>query len=154
MRKYLIVLLSSVYAALCNAQILVSPAQLENTKWELTSRKIGSVIEYQQNGDILRLTFTRESIIYYKYYGALDESNEFTHSYYMSPSVPSYSNFNYSNIGKDIKGEYMVYRNPKTGRIDYYTVSSYSNNELVLFHKVAPNTIGARDVYLRYKRIK
>ena len=38
--------------------------------------------------------------------------------------------------------------------VDYYTVISFTDDELILFHKAKPETIPGIDVYIKYRRIK
>lgn len=57
-------------------------------------------------------------------------------------------------VGKERKGRYIVLYYPKVNDVDYYTVTSFTDDELVLFHKARPESMPSIDVYVRYERIK
>ena len=74
--------------------------------------------------------------------------------YYITNETPSYSVFYKNYVGQERRGRYIVVYYPKVNEVDYYTVMSFTDDELVLFHKAKPETIPGIDVYIKCKRIR
>ena len=71
-------------------------------------------------------------------------------------NVNSYMQFTETCIvdGQERRGRYLVVYYPKVNEVDYYTVMSFTDDELVMFHKAKPETIPGIDVYIKCKRIR
>lgn len=75
------------------------------------------------------------------------------YSYYISNTIPSYTCFDRSKVGVNSIGKYIVEYNDIRNEVDYYTIISFNNDEMVWFHKAKEGTIPGYDVYVKYKRI-
>jgi hypothetical protein len=128
------------------AQIEINNTQLAGTKWEEVEPVVRNINSYIQ--------FTETCITDSIYYSTLEKSYSGSKEYYITNEIPSYSVFYKNLVGQDRKGRYIVVYNPKVNEVDYYTIVSFTDDELVLFHKAKPETIPGIDVYIKCKRIK
>lgn len=154
MKKVLVLIVSFTLALQCDAQIEVQVSQLEGTKWERVLLKIGDVVEYPKDNDVVTIAFSKDSLTYDLFYGHYRKSTIFSHPYYIATNKPSYDSFHFDNVGKNDKGCYIVKYNNVLNEIDYYEITSFTSNEMVLFHKGKPKAIPRRDVYIMYKRLQ
>ena len=76
----------------------------------------------------------------------------FQKQYYISDVEPT-DIFEQANVGVNRKGKYIILYNDKTKEVEYYTVISASDEELVLFHKANKNAIPNLDALITYKKI-
>lgn len=136
----------------CRAQqVQVSTNQLNGTKWEVVSRKIRNIVETPQ--EVNNLIFKKDILTWSTYYWRIDKVNSNSHKYYITDTLPSYNEFNHKLVGTNCIGKYIVLNNAKIKEIDYYTIISFCEDSLVLYHKAKPNTIPGLDVYITYKRV-
>ena len=148
--KLLIVVLFATI--LCNAQVTVSTSQLNGTEWELVSRTILNEELYPDEGDVTTVTFTMSAYCDSCYYGLIDMDRVLRYSYYISNTIPSYTYFDNTKVGVNSIGKYIVEYNDIRNEVDYYTILSFNNDEMLLFHKAKEGTIPGYDVYVKYKR--
>lgn len=150
MKKYIFLFISIVYSIMCNAQIDIKTSQLLGKKWE-------RVLPAQMTkGDTIFLEFTETRIVISDYYRRQEEDRflQLLRDYYITDKLPSYSEFKRKYVGKERKGCYIVFYNDKVNEIDYWTVLSLTDDELVLYHKAYPGAVPNRDIKIVYKRVK
>ena len=129
-----------------SAQIEIDHSQLIGTKWQRIEPVVRNVNSYMQ--------FTETCIVDSIYYSTLEKSASGSKEYYITNETPSYSVFYKNDVGQERRGRYLVVYYPKVNEVDYYTVMSFTDDELVLFHKAKPGTIPGIDVYIKCKRIR
>ena len=129
-----------------SAQIEIDNSQLIGTKWQRIEPVVRNVNSYMQ--------FTETCIVDSIYYSTLEKSASGSKEYYITNETPSYSVFYKNDVGQERRGRYIVVYYPKVNEVDYYTVMSFTDDELVLFHKAKPGTIPGIDVYIKCKRIR
>ena len=129
-----------------SAQIEIDHSQLIGTKWQRIEPVVRNVNSYMQ--------FTETCIVDSIYYSTLEKSASGSKDYYITNETPSYSVFYKNDVGQERRGRYLVVYYPKVNEVDYYTVMSFTDDELVLFHKAKPGTIPGIDVYIKCKRIR
>lgn len=71
----------------------------------------------------------------------------------MSDIEPCDYSFDKSNVGVNDEGKYIVVYNEKTDEVDYYTVMSFTDEEMVLFRKAKKDQVPNLDVYITFKRV-
>jgi hypothetical protein len=146
MKKIAISLLFLLCTHIAKAQVDISTSQLIDTKWE----KIISGSKY----DSTTTLFTIDEMIDSTYNSLLEVSTIRSLNYYITNELPSYYKFYSNYVGQERRGRYLVVYYPKVNEVDYYTVMSFTDDELVLFHKAKPGTIPGIDVYIKCKRIR
>ncbi len=133
----------------CNAQELISTKQLDGTQWKVVSRTIKDKKEVPNETHTIKFSMSvlSDSIIFpnRKVMG-------FQKQYYISDVEPT-DIFEQANVGVNRKGKYIILYNDKTKEVEYYTVISASDEELVLFHKANKNAIPNLDALITYKKI-
>ncbi len=129
-----------------NAQIEISNSQLVGIKWEKTEPLVKETTS--------TLLFTETCYIDSTYDFTLEKSYTGSKEYYITNDLPSYLVFYKKYVGQERKGCYIVEYNSKMHEVDYYTVISFTGDELILFHKAKPETIPGIDVYIKYRRVK
>ena len=129
-----------------SAQIEIDNSQLIGTKWQRIEPVVRNVNSYMQ--------FTETCIVDSIYYSTLEKSASGSKDYYITNETPSYSVFYKNYVGQERRGRYIVVYYPKVNEVDYYTVMSFTDDELVLFHKAKPGTIPGIDVYIKCKRVR
>ena len=129
-----------------SAKIEIDLSQLIDTKWE----KIISGSKY----DSTTTLFTIDEMIDSTYNSLLEVSTIRSLNYYITNELPSYYKFYSKYVGQERRGRYIVVYYPKVNEVDYYTVMSFTDDELVLFHKAKPGTIPGIDVYIKCKRVR
>jgi hypothetical protein len=146
MKKIAISLLFLLCTHIAKAQVDISTSQLIGTKWQRIEPVVRNVNSYMQ--------FTETCIVDSIYYSTLEKSASGSKDYYITNETPSYSVFYKNYVGQERRGRYLVVYYPKVNEVDYYTVMSFTDDELVLFHKAKPGTIPGIDVYIKCKRIR
>ena len=146
MKKIAISLLFLLCTHIAKAQVDISTSQLIGTKWQRIEPVVRNVNSYMQ--------FTETCIVDSIYYSTLEKSASGSKEYYITNETPSYSVFYKNYVGQERRGRYIVVYYPKVNEVDYYTVMSFTDDELVLFHKAKPGTIPGIDVYIKCKRIR
>lgn len=146
MKKIAISLLFLLCTHIAKAQVDISTSQLIGTKWQRIEPVVRNVNSYMQ--------FTETCIVDSIYYSTLEKSASGSKDYYITNETPSYSVFYKNYVGQERRGRYLVVYYPKVNEVDYYTVMSFTDDELVLFHKAKPGTIPGIDVYIKCKRVR
>lgn len=146
MKKIAISLLFLLCTHIAKAQVDISTSQLIGTKWQRIEPVVRNVNSYMQ--------FTETCIVDSIYYSTLEKSASGSKDYYITNETPSYSVFYKNYVGQERRGRYIVVYYPKVNEVDYYTVMSFTDDELVMFHKAKPETIPGIDVYIKCKRIR
>lgn len=146
MKRFIILLFGIVSSIMINAQVEVSTSQLAGIKWKRNSPLA--------KGDSITMVFTETEFTDTIYYSLLDKTSYRALNYYITDELQSYNTFHMDYVGKERKGRYIVLYYPKVNDVDYYTVTSFTDDELVLFHKARPESMPSIDVYVRYERIK
>ena len=118
--KKTILIICTLFAFIVNAksQVLISTSDLKGTKW-------------QHQGDYVKgsnsyLEFNEGEWIDHDSYGCL------TYAYYLSDYIDT--KFDWSKVGKNTKGRYLIQIYPKDGSIMCFSIQSFSktNGEMVL----------------------
>lgn len=146
MKKIFLIALSFILPFKIMAQVKISTSQLVGTKWE----RIEPVSKWETN----RAMFSEKRFSDTSYNELLNNSITRSLEYYITDEIPVKNKFTRTNVGKERKGKYIVLYYPKIKEVDYLTVISLTDTELILFHKAKPNAIPAIDVYLKYKKIE
>lgn len=146
MKKIAISLLFLLCTHIAKAQVDISTSQLIGTKWQRIEPVVRNVNSYMQ--------FTETCIVDSIYYSTLEKSASGSKDYYITNETPSYSVFYKNYVGQERRGRYLVVYYPKVNEVDYYTVMSFTDDELVLSHKAKPGTIPGIDVYIKCKRVR
>jgi len=146
MKKIAISLLFLLCTHIAKAQVDICTSQLIGTKWQRIEPVVRNVNSYMQ--------FTETCIVDSIYYSTLEKSASGSKDYYITNETPSYSVFYKNYVGQERRGRYLVVYYPKVNEVDYYTVMSFTDDELVLFHKAKPETIPGIDVYIKCKRVR
>ncbi len=135
MKKIAISLLFLLCTHIAKAQVDISTSQLIDTKWE----KIISGAKY----DSTTTLFTIDEMIDSTYNSLLEVSTIRSLNYYITNELPSYYKFYSKYVGQERRGRYLVVYYPKVNEVDYYTVMSFTDDE-----------IPGIDVYIKCKRIR
>ena len=134
------------FAIVGKAQVDVSTSQLAGIKWNKVSPK--------SKWETITMMFTETDFTDTAYNSLLDKTSNGSLSYYITDELPSYSVFHSDYVGKERTGCYIVMYYPKVNDVDYFTVVSFTDDELVLFHKAKPDPVPGLDMYIKYERIK
>lgn len=114
---------------------------------------------------ILNFTST-ESLVSKIYFKEEKEVSEHKLEYYLSETpLTSYDvdSFDSQRVGMSLNGRYIIIRSThifehpiKTvlKSVDYYLIESIEDDELKLFHKTKPKSVGGRDISITFKRMK
>ena len=146
--KSLLIITSFFMATMCSAQVQISTNLLDNTQWVIASRKIMGKIEKANRVNIWKFNKSSYSTNYYA--TSLNEIIVLKHPYYISNVEPCDYSFDKNKVGVNTEGKYLVFYNEKCDEVDYYTVMSFTDEEMVLFHKNKVDYIP--DVYITFKR--
>ena len=118
--KHLLFYICMIFACIntAKAQVLISTSDLKGTKW-------------QHQGDYVKgsnsyFEFNEGEWIDHDSYGDL------TYAYYLSDSIDT--KFDWSKVGQNTKGRYLIQIYPKDGSIMCFSIQSFSktNGEMVL----------------------
>lgn len=156
MKKIIIIFLGVFCSIITKAQDIVSKytlSQLVGTVW----------VDNTDEEEVSTLTFFQTYYTVSVNFKTINKTVENKYEYYLSdtPLQQSYdiSIFDSLKVGNSEKGTYIIYKyeSPKIKKIkgvDCYKIESLDNKELLLFHKLTVKSVGGRDVYIRYKRVK
>ena len=129
-------------ASLSMAQVTVSTSQLNGTKWIIKGDTSGDIDEYTQSQEIWR-----------------HKDGSFSPSPYYLTDTPitsyEYSKFDYSKVGKNTKGRYIVSAN-EILKITYcVSIQSFDKTKGVFVVKlVTKGLIGTGDGICEYEMLK
>ena len=129
-------------ASISIAQVTVSTSQLNGTKWKIKGSTSGSVYEYTRSQEIWR-----------------HKDGSFSPSPYYLTDTPitsyEYSKFDYSKVGKNTKGRYIVSAN-EILKITYcVSIQSFDKTKGVFVVKlVTKGLIGTGDGIREYEMVK
>ena len=138
-------LLTGLFMAIASisiAQVTVSTSQLNGTKWKIKGDTSGSIDEY-----------TRSQEIWHRKDGSFG-----TYPYYLTDTPITsyeYSKFDYSKVGKNTKGRYIVSAN-EIMKITYCaSIQSFDKTKGVFVVKlVTKGLIGTGDGICEYEMVK
>ena len=137
---------SVLFASAQTSTMEISTSQLVGTKWER--------VLPEERGASHTLMFTEKDYITSTRYDGEDKSYTYYNEYYITDEQPSSLECPTEYIGKERKGHYLVIYFLKDKDLDYRTVVSLTDDELLLFRKATPGQIPNLDIYIKYKRIK
>lgn len=149
--KSLLLIASFLATTMCNAQVQISTKQLDNTKWEIVLRTIMGKEEIPNR--VNTWDFNMSSYSSSMYLPTLKKTSIWLFQYYVSDIEPCDYSFDKSNVGVNDEGKYIVVYNEKTDEVDYYTVMSFTDEEMVLFRKAKKDQVPNLDVYITFKRV-
>ena len=149
--KSLLLIASFLATTMCNAQVQISTKQLDNTKWEIVLRTIMGKEEIPNR--VNTWDFNMSSYSSSMYLPTLKKTSIWLFQYYVSDIEPCDYSFDKSNVGVNYEGKYIVVYNKKTDEVDYYTVMSFTDEEMVLFRKAKKDQVPNLDVYITFKRV-
>ena len=129
-------------ASISIAQVTVSTSQLNGTKWKIKGSTSGSAYEYTQSQEIWRRK----------------DGSFSTYPYYITDTPITsyeYSKFDYSKVGKNTKGRYIVSAN-EISKITYcVSIQSFDKTKGVFVVKlVTEGLIGTGDGISEYEMVK
>ena len=129
-------------ASISMAQVTVSTSQLNGTKWKIKGSTSGSVYEYTRSQEIWRRK----------------DGSFSPYPYYLTDTPITsyeYSKFDYSKVGKNTKGRYIVSAN-EISKITYcVSIQSFDKTKGVFVVKlVTKGLIGTGDGISEYEMLK
>ena len=130
MKKTIITVLcfySALYACAQTSAMEISTSQLVGTKWER--------VLPEERGASHTLMFTETTDVDSTFYDLIETYSVAYNNYYITDEQPSYTLFHADYVGKERKGSYIVFYYPKCKEVDYWTVVSLTDDELLLFPK-------------------
>ena len=143
--KTLRIIIAALFMAISSsavAQVTVSTSQLNGTKWKIKGTSSGSVYEYS----------TSQKIWHRK------DGSSFTYLYYLTDTpITSYEDsvFDYSKVGKQTKGRYIVTLNPKQKVVYCASIQSFDKKKGTFITKlVTKGLIGVGDGISTYEMVK
>ena len=129
-------------ASISMAQVTVSTSQLNGTKWKIKGSTSGSVYEYTMSQEIWRRK----------------DGSFCTYPYYLTDTPITsyeYSAFDYSKVGKNTKGRYMVSANDILKITYCASIQSFDKTKGVFVTKlVTTGLIGPSDGIDTYEMVK
>lgn len=129
-------------ASTCVAQVTISTSQLNGTKWKIKGTSSGSVYEYSTSQRIWHR----------------NDGSSFTYLYYLTDTpITSYedSEFDYSKVGKQTSGRYIVTLNPKQKVVYCVSIQSFDKTKGMFITKlVTKGLIGVGDGISTYEMVK
>lgn len=149
--KSILLIASFLATTMCNAQVQISTKQLDNTQWEIVLRTIMGKEEIPNR--VNTWDFNMSSYSSSMYLPTLKKTSIWLFQYYVSDIEPCDYSFDKSNVGVNHEGKYIVVYNKKTDEVDYYTVMSFTDDEMVLFRKAKKEQVPNLDVYITFKRV-
>ena len=149
--KSLLIIASFFATTMCNAQVQISTNQLDDTQWEIVLRTVRGEEELPNRVNIWK--FNMSSYTSSMYLPTLNKTSIWQFQYYISDIEPCDYSFDKSKVGVNAKGKYIVTYNEKTDVVDYYTVMSFTEDEIVLFRKAKKDQVPNLDVYITFKRV-
>ena len=129
-------------ASISMAQVTVSTSQLNGTKWIIKGDTSGDIDEYTQSEEIWRRK----------------DGSFSTYPYYLTDTPITsyeYSKFDYSKVGKNTKGRYIVNVNEKLKITYCASIQSFDKTKGVFVTKlVTEGLIGTGDGISDYEMVK
>lgn len=129
-------------ASISMAQVTVSTSQLNGTKWIIKGDTSGDIDEYTQSEEIWRRK----------------DGSFSTYPYYLTDTPITsyeYSKFDYSKVGKNTKGRYIVNVNEKLKITYCASIQSFDKTKGVFVTKlVTEGLIGTGDGISEYEMVK
>ena len=129
-------------ASMSMAQVTVSTSQLNGTKWIIKGDTSGDIDEYTQSEEIWRRK----------------DGSFSTYPYYLTDTPITsyeYSKFDYSKVGKNTKGRYIVNVNEKLKITYCASIQSFDKTKGVFVTKlVTEGLIGTGDGISDYEMVK
>ena len=145
--KKIIFILCAIFSCLnmTTAQVKISCADLDGTKWKELSRYDAYWgIDYQGSAENEYYEFNKAEMVWHQPNG-----RKFTYKYYLSDTVPT--EFQSGKVGYNTKGCYCVIYNPVLKTFDCWLVSSFNKDakfmRLLSVHPTKPNTYGEEVEY-------
>lgn len=124
------------------AQVTVSTSQLNGTRWKIKGNANGSFDQY-----------TASQIIWHR-----NDGSSFTYLYYLTDTpITSYEDsvFDYSKVGKQTSGRYIVTLNPKQKVVYCVSIQSFDKTKGMFITKlVTKGLIGVGDGISTYEIAK
>lgn len=146
MRRIIFLLICAFSFLVGNAQVKVRTSQLVGVEWKK--------IMPESKWESITMSFTETAFTDSAYNHLLEKSSTRSFDYYVTDELPSYTEFHADYVGKEREGCYIVIYNDKVKEVDYYTVMSFTNDELLFYRKAKEGEIPGIDVYIKYERIK
>lgn len=129
-------------ASTCVVQVTISTSQLNGTKWKIKGTSSGSVYEYSTSQRIWHR----------------NDGSSFTYLYYLTDTpITSYEDsvFDYSKVGKQTNGRYIVTLNPKQKVVYCVSIQSFDKTKGMFITKlVTKGLIGVGDGISTYEMVK
>ena len=124
------------------AQVIVSTSQLNGTRWKIKGNANGSFDQY-----------TASQKIWHR-----KDGSSFTYLYYLTDTpITSYEDsvFDYSKVGKQTSGRYIVTLNPKQKVVYCVSIQSFDKTKGMFITKlVTKGLIGVGDGISTYEIVK
>lgn len=140
--RIIIAALLMAIASSAVAQVTVSTSQLNGTKWKIKGTSSGSVYEYSTSQRIWHR----------------NDGSSFTYIYYLTDTpITSYEDsvFDYSKVGKQTSGRYIVTLNPKQKVVYCVSIQSFDKTKGMFITKlVTKGLIGVGDGISTYEIVK
>ena len=117
--KTLRIIIAALFMAISSsvmAQVTISTSQLNGTKWKIKGTSSGSVYEYSTSQRIWHR----------------NDGSSFTYLYYLTDTpITSYEDsvFDYSKVGKQTSGRYIVILNPKQKVVYCVSIQSFDKTK-------------------------
>ena len=146
MKKIIVFCFCVLFALVGNAQVKVRTSQLVGVKWKETLP--------ESKWESITMSFTETAFTDSAYNHLLEKSSTRSFDYYVTDELPSYTEFHADYVGKEREGCYIVIYNDKVKEVDYYTVMSFTDDELLFYSKAKEGEIPGIDVYIKYERIR
>ena len=143
--KTLRIIIAALFMAIASsavAQVTVSTSQLNETKWKIKGNANGSFYQY-----------TASQKIWHR-----KDGSSFTYLYYLTDTpITSYEDsvFDYSKVGKQTSGRYIVTLNPKQKVVYCVSIQSFDKTKGMFITKlVTKGLIGVGDGISTYEMVK
>lgn len=140
--RIIIAALFLVIASSVMAQVTVSTSQLNGTRWKIKGNANGSFYQY-----------TASQKIWHR-----KDGSSFTYLYYLTDTpITSYEDsvFDYSKVGKQTSGRYIVTLNPKQKVVYCVSIQSFDKTKGMFITKlVTKGLIGVGDGISKYEIVK
>lgn len=143
--KTLRIIIAALFMAIASsavAQVTVSTSQLNGTRWKIKGNANGSFDQY-----------TASQIIWHR-----NDGSSFTYLYYLTDTpITSYEDsvFDYSKVGKQTSGRYIVTLNPKQKVVYCVSIQSFDKTKGMFITKlVTKGLIGVGDGISTYEIVK
>lgn len=127
MKKYIIFILL-LCCSVINAQVEIDVKQLVGTKWRVYSPNMPK--------DYYRvMEFKEKCLVQYHHYSFDEDTLKSQFQYYLSNEIPVSFTEENNRRGKYLVGRSVLYENPLYNGMWYYTITKFSESEMLLFRK-------------------